>query len=109
MSKTVIFFIKKVDNSFNSYRILEENADELKEGLLKYNGDSFRTNRAEIVTDQHVIDAIILKDSIGSIKNLLEDWRNDLNSCRQEMSNMEYHIEQVEGFIKEHFEIPEKE
>ena len=104
---TVVFLIDKETGSFSQYQVIKaKEPDDMKDTITKFNQTN-ETKRAEIVTDQVVIDAILRKDTIESIHNMISSWNEDLREMRNDFDNaicnLEYRVENVMDFIKENY------
>ena len=103
---TVVFIIRKENNSFVSYQIIKgKSPEQAADALANFNKRESNNDRAEIVTDQHVIDAILRKESIDTVKSYAEDFQDTIRSFRNEVDDlfgrMAQNIENVLDYIKE--------
>jgi hypothetical protein len=102
----VVFYIDKETNNFKSYHVAKNmNLDKVAVAVENYNKRENSKDRAEIVSDQHVIDAILRKDSIDTIKGYAEEFRETIQQHRNETdylySRIAQYIESVLDYIKE--------
>lgn len=106
--ETVIFIIRKSDNSFRSYSILKHDKEKVDEIISNFNKREDNKDRAEIVTDPHVIAAITCKDSDDTIKSHSADVKETFSRLRNETEDqfrcIANSIERMMEYIQEKIE-----
>lgn len=80
----VVFYIEKETNKFLKYFIVSRDMrkEDLDTAIRKHNERTDVKDRVEIVTDQHVADAILSHQTIDSIKGIESEIREEVESIR---------------------------
>jgi len=97
--KSVAFFINKQTDKLKSYRVFEKSPEEMKEAIDKYNANDSYPDKCVLITDQHVIDAIIQRESFESMKGHLDDFKDGLKEVQNTLDYMQSIIEHTEEYI----------
>src|SRR4030042_5218157 len=106
--KTVVFIIKKDDNSFVNYNITKQPLEQITKTVESFNNKDGNTQRAEIITDPHVIAAILRKDSIDTIESYCNDVKENCDRLRnyldEQCRSIDNNVESMMEYVKEKME-----
>lgn len=95
--ESVVFIIRKSDNKFISYNILKQSQDKSLETIANFNKREGNKDRAELISDPHVIAAILHKDSTDTIKSYFSDVKDECDRLKKELQD---NIRCVENFVE---------
>lgn len=104
----VVFIIRKSDNSFRSYNILKQSHEKAVEAVANFNKVEGKEDRAEIITDPHVVAAILAKDSRDTIKSYFAEVKEECDRLKKELQDnircVENSLERMVEYAEEKFE-----
>lgn len=107
--ETVIFYIDKETDEFRFSQIAKNKTEEeIVSAVLKYNSNEKNKDRVYIVTDKHVVAAIIKKDAYDTIKSCAKEVKKEINEMQRSIENslreVEHSIENMMEFIQDRME-----
>ena len=99
--KFVIFYLDKETMNFKSYQVIDNKEEqELINGIKRHNADDSSKRTAYLITDQHVIDAILQKESKESIRSVAKEFQESVDEIRDSISYLENKIEEIKDLAK---------
>ena len=104
--ETVIFYIDKATNKFKFSQIVKNKTEEeMLAAVAKYNSKEDNSDMVYIVTDKHVIDAIIKKDSYDTIRSCANEVKKEIGdmqrSIEESLRQVEREVESMMEFIQD--------
>lgn len=110
--ETVIFAADKATDKFQRYHIIKGKTSEEIDALIKSSNEKPEYKaRLYVVTDPHVIEAVLRKEEIETVNGMLDDWKESVRRLSEELSGgvrcLESQIETAFDYIKENY--PTKE
>jgi hypothetical protein len=105
----VIFYIDKATDEFKFSQIEKNKTEEeLIAAIAKYNSQEDKKDRVYIVTDKHVVAAIIKKDSYDTIKSCAREVKKEISgmqrSIEDSLRDVERSVENMMEFIQDRIE-----
>ena len=101
MSKSVIFYVSKDTGRFRSYHIVDGvPREEVEESIKNFNVQQGGYILAHIITNQHVIDAIIQKESTDTVSGRVRELKNELRDLSSDIENIRGSVDGLIRFIK---------
>ena len=105
----VIFYIDKTTDEFKFSQIAKNKTEEdLLAAIAKYNSQEDKKDRVYIVTDKHVVAAIIKKDSYDTIKSCASEVKKEISemqrSIEDSLRDVERSVENMMEFIQDRIE-----
>lgn len=100
MSKNVIFYVCKESGNLKNYQIIEKTKQELEPILKTFNEKEGQYVLAHVVTNQHVIDAIIRKEDTGTVSGLVKELKDELKDLSSDIENIRSSVDGLIRFIK---------
>jgi predicted DNA-binding antitoxin AbrB/MazE fold protein len=104
--KTVIFYVDKVTDEFKFSQISENKTEEeILSAVERHNSQEDKKDRVYIVTDKHVINAIIKKDTYDTIRSCAKEVKKEIAEMQQSVEDslrcVERSVESMMEFIKD--------
>jgi 3-deoxy-D-manno-octulosonate 8-phosphate phosphatase KdsC-like HAD superfamily phosphatase len=100
MSKLVIFYVYKKSGNFKSYQIIEKTKEELEPILKTFNLKEGNPVLAHVVTNQHVIDAIIQKEDCDTVSVRVRDLKDELRDLSNDIESIRSSVDGLIRFVK---------
>lgn len=105
----VIFYIDKETNEFKFSQIAKNKTEEeITAAVSKYNSQEDKKDKVYIVTDKHVIAAIIKKDTYDTIRSCANEVKKEINEMQRSIEDslryVERSVENMMEFIQDRIE-----
>jgi len=105
----VIFYIDKETDEFKFSQIAKNKTEEeLLAAVAKYNLQEDKKDKVYIVTDKHVVAAIIKKDTYDTIRSCANEVKKEINEMQQSIEDslreVERSVENMMEFIQDRIE-----
>ena len=102
--KNAVYMICRETQKVKSYRIYDQELEELQKKVEDYNKEVKETE-AIIITDKFTVEALDLKETTETIKSvvdsLVEDFADLKNMIGDEIGNMGYAIENIKSKVED--------
>ena len=108
----VIFFVGKDSNEFKSYQVIKNKTEqEINTIVSLYNSKEDRKETVCIVTDKHVVAAIVKKDSYDTIRSCSKNVKEIIDEMKSEvhewLESVEASVDSMIEFIKDKQDAPQ--
>lgn len=100
MNKNVIFYVYKESGNFKSYQIIEKTREELAPIIKTLNEREGQVVLAHVVTNQHVIDAIIRKEDVDTVSGRVEELKDELRDLSRDIESIRSSVDGLIRFVK---------
>jgi hypothetical protein len=100
MSQSVIFYVYKESGNFKSYQIIEKDRGYLEPVLKSFNEQVGGLLLAHTVTNQHVIAAILQKESCDTVSGRVKELKDELRDLSSDIENIRSSVDGLIRFVK---------